>query len=297
MRPSFLNSRPAARFSLLRFGLVLGAGGLALGAAPATRPVAPITTVQLTSQLSAAIQNLKTLRCQANAQERINGKYHPDRSLMKLGFNPLRVYIKNGKGVEVLYVTGQNGGDAWVNPNAFPYVTLSLDPNGSLMRKGQHHTALQAGFGTIAELLEGSASRPDKSFNRSFRYAGDTTVMGRTSYILRSDYPQFRYVAYKVGKNETPATVAAHFGCGEYRVLERNKLDIGEKLAEGRTLQVPNAYGRRTLVVVDQRTFLPNSVAVYDDQGLFEKYDFFDVVANQPIPAAEFSKDYKGYHF
>jgi hypothetical protein len=294
-----LKFRPAAPSSLFRLSLVLAAGGIALAARPAAQPItaAPITTAQLTSQLSAAIQNLKTLRCTANAQERINGKYHPDRSLMKLAFSPLRVYIKNGKGIEVLYVTGQNDGDAWVNPNAFPYVTLSLDPNGSLMRKGQHHTALQAGFGTIAELLEGSAGRPDKSFNHSFRYAGDTTVMGRASYILRSDYPQFRYVAYKTGKNETPATVAARFGCGEYRVLERNKLDIGEKLAEGRTLQVPNSYGRRTLVVVDQKTFLPNSVAVYDDQGLFEKYDFFDVVANQPIPAAEFSKDYKGYHF
>lgn len=276
-----------------RFGFVLVAGGLALGATPA----APITTAQLISQLSAAIQNLKTLRCQANAQERVGSKYLPDHSVMKLTFNPLRVYIKNAKGVEVLYVTGQNGGDAWVNPNAFPYVTLSLDPNGSLMRKNQHHTALQAGFGTIAELLEGSASRPDKSFNHSFRYAGDTTVMGRASYILRSDYPQFRYVAYRAGKNETPATVAAHFGCGEYRVLERNKLDIGQKLTEGQTLQVPNAYGRRTLVVVDQKTFLPNAVAVYDDKGLFEKYDFFDVVPNQPIPLAEFSKDYKGYHF
>jgi hypothetical protein len=278
---------------------VLAAGGLTLAAGPAPHSTgaAPISTAQLISQLTAAIQSLKTLRCQANAQERIGGKYHADKSTMKLGFSPLRVYLKNGKGIEVLYVTGQNGGDAWVNPNAFPYVTLSLDPNGALMRKGQHHTALQAGFGTITDLLEGSAARPDKSFNRSFRYAGDTTVMGHASYILRSDYPQFRYVAYKVGKNETPATVAARFGCGEYRVLERNKLDIGQKLTEGQTLQVPNAYGRHTLIAVDQKTFLPNSVAVYDDQGLFEKYDFFDVIANQPIPAAEFSKDYKSYHF
>jgi len=296
----------AYRARLGYVGFVLAAGWLTahataysplLPGAPLRAVAAPITTAQLTSQLSAAIQNLKTLRCVANAQERIGNKYHPDRSVMKLSFNPQRIYIKNGKGVEVLYIAGQNGGDAWVNPNAFPYVTLSLNPEGSLMRKGQHHTALQAGFGTIAELLEGSAARADKSFTRSFRYAGDTTVQGRASYILRSDYPQFRYVAYKVGKNETPATVAARFGCGEYRVLERNKLDVGEKIDEGRTLQVPNSYGRRTLVAVDQKTFLPNAVAVYDDQGLFEKYDFFDVVANQPIPAAEFTKDYKGYHF
>jgi hypothetical protein len=290
----------AHRSPVLRVALVLAAGGIAFAARPAAphpTPAAPITTAQLTSQLMAAIQNLKTLRCGAVAQERIAGKYHPDKSQMKLAFNPLRVYLKNGKGVEVLYVTGQNNGDAWVNPNAFPYVTLSLDPNGSLMRKGQHHTALQAGFGTIAELLEGTASRPDKSFNRSFRYAGDTTVQGRLHYILRSDYPQFRYVAYKAGKNETPATVAARFGCGEFRILERNKLDIGEKLAEGQTVMAPNAYARRTFVLVDPKTFLPSVVAVYDDQGLFEKYDFVNVIANQPIPAAEFTKSYKDYHF
>ena len=267
---------------------------------PAAAPAplaAPITTAQLMSQLTAAIQGLKSLRCLAEARERIGTKYSQDHSLMKLTFSPLRVYLKNGKGVEVLYVAGQNGGDAWVNPNAFPYVTLSLDPEGSLMRKGQHHTALQAGFGTIADLLQGSASRADKSFNRSFRYAGDTTVQGRPHYILRSDYPQFRYVAYKAGPNETPATVAEHFGCGEYRILERNKLDVGEKFTEGQVLQVPNAYARRTIVLVDPKNFLPSSVAVYDDRGLYEKYDFSEIVANQAIPPAEFTKSYKGYHF
>lgn len=276
--------------------LFLGISFLGAGPAAPTPPLAPITTPQLISQLTAAIQNLKTLRCQADIRERIGGKYVQDHSQMKLSFSPLRVYIKNGKGIEVLYVAGQNGGDAWVNPNAFPYVTLSLDPNGSLMRKGQHHTALQAGFGTISDLLAGSADRADKSFNRSFRYAGDTTVQGRPSYVLRSDYPQFRYVAYRAGQNETPATVAARFGCGEYRILERNKVAINEKLAEGQVLQVPNAYARRTIVLVDLKTFLPNSVTVYDDQGLFEKYDFSDLVVNQPIPAAEFAKGYKGYH-
>ncbi|TVT39237.1 DUF1571 domain-containing protein [Hymenobacter setariae] len=295
-----MSFRIATRACAGRFSFLGVAAGLALQvtAHPAAAPALPsITTPQLMSQLTVAIQNLKTLRCAADASERIGTKYVKDHSVMKLAFNPLRVYLKNGKGVEVLYLTGQNNGDAWVNPNAFPYVTLSLAPEGSLMRKGQHHTVLQAGFGTITDLLEGSANRPDKSFNRSFRYAGDTTVQGRPHYILRSDYPQFRYVVYKASKNETPATVAARFGCGEYRILERNKLDVGEKLAEGQVVQVPNAYGRRTLVVVDPKTFLPTAVAVYDDRGLYEKYEFSNVVANQPIPPAEFTKTYQGYHF
>jgi hypothetical protein len=263
-------------------------------AAP-TLPVAPITTQQLITRLTTAIQALKSMRCDAEARERIGSKMMPDFTAMKISFNPYRVYLKNRKGVEVLYVTGQNDTEAWVYPAAFPYVTLSLNPKGSLMRKGQHHTVLQAGFGMIADLLNSPNGRVDDVFTRSFRYAGDTTAQGHPSYILRSDYPQFRYVAYRVGKNETIGSVADRFGCGEYRIVERNDLSTDSRLTEGQVLQVPNSYGRRVIVVVDAKTYLPASVTVYDDRGLYEKYSFMNVVANQPIPLAEFSKEYKGY--
>jgi hypothetical protein len=263
-----------------------------IGAWGTLAPLAgPITTPQLITRLTSAIQGLNSIRCSAEARERVSAKITPDYTAMKIAYNPYRVYLKNRKGVEVLYVTGQNDNNAWVYPAAFPYITLSLDPNGSLMRKGQHHTVLQAGFGMIADLLNG----PDGQFTRSFRYTGDSTAQGQLCYVLRSDYPQFRYVAYRVGKNESIASVAARFGCGEYRILERNNLSVDSKLAEGQVLQVPNAYGRRIIVVVNAKTYLPASVTVYDDRGLYEKYSFLDVVANQPIPSAEFSKEYKGY--
>ncbi|MDB5233926.1 MAG: hypothetical protein JWR44_919 [Hymenobacter sp.] len=260
---------------------------------PAVAP--PVTTEQLTARMSAAIEGLKTLRCTVKAQERIEGSIHQARSIMKITYKPLRIYIKNQKGVEVLWVAGQNGGDAWVYPASFPYVTLSLDPNGKLMRGNQHHTALQAGFGTISDLLRTTGLRQDNSFSRSFRYTGDTVLLGKTSYVLRSDYPQFRYVSYKAGKNETISTVAERFGCGEFRVIERNGLTIGEKIPEGKVLQVPNAYGRRTTVCIDPKTYLPTMVQVNDDKGLFEKFEFAEVIPNQPIPLEEFTTDYKGY--
>ena len=260
----------------------------------ATSPPA-ITTTQLISRLTASIQALSSIRCNAEARERVGNKTAPDFTAMKIAYRPYRVYLKNQKGVEVLYVAGQNNNDAMVYPAAFPYITLNLDPNGSLMRKGQHHTVLQAGFGMIADLLNGPDGKADNVFTRSFRYAGDSTAQGQPCYVLRSDYPQFRYVAYRVGKGETISSVADRFGCGEYRITERNNLSVDSKLSEGQVLQVPNAYGRRVLVVVNAKTYLPASVTVYDERGLYEKYNFLDVVANQPIPAAEFSKDYKGY--
>ena len=246
-------------------------------------------------RLSAAIANLKSLRAVVEARERIGNKYLPALTTVKLTTSPLRIYLRNQKGVEVLYVTGQNGGDAWVYPAAFPYVTLSLAPLGTLMRRDQHHTTLQVGFGTIAGMLQGSDKLQDKSFNNSFRYAGDSTAQRRPCYVLRSDYPQFRYVSYKVGRGETIAAVAARFGCGEYRIVERNNLSFDSKLTEGQTLQVPNAYGKRTFILVDPTSYLPVSITVYDDRGLYERYEFSNVVANQAIPLAEFSKDYPGY--
>ncbi|MBF9237999.1 DUF1571 domain-containing protein [Hymenobacter sp. BT683] len=276
------------------FRKIVPVGALALVAASGPKTPPP-TTEQLTTRMSAAIENLKTLRCTVKAQERIDGSINQARSIMKLTYNPVRIYIKNHKGVEVLWLAGQNNGDAWVYPATFPYVTLSLDPKGKLMRGSQHHTALQAGFGTISDLLRTTSLRQDNSYSRSFRYTGDTVLLGRTCHVLRSSYPQFRYVTYKAGKNETIGSVAERFGCGEYRVFDRNDLTIGEKIPEGKVLHVPNSYGRRTTVCVDPKTFLPTMVQVDDDKGLFEKFEFSDVVANQPISAAEFSKDYKGY--
>ncbi|MDO7851934.1 DUF1571 domain-containing protein [Hymenobacter convexus] len=281
------------RFTYLELA---GVAGTILGLTSAISPPPPaITTDQLTARMSAAIEGLKTLRCTVKAQERIGANINQARSIMKLTYKPLRIYIKNQKGVEVLYLQGQNGGDAWVYPASFPYVTLSLDPNGKLMRSNQHHTALQAGFGTISDLLRTTGLRQDNSYSKSFRYVGDTTLQGRISYVLRSDFPQFRYVSYKAGKNETIESVAERFGCGTYRIITRNDLTIGEKIPEGKVLQVPNAYGRRTVLCVDPKTYLPILVQVNDDKGLFEKFEFLDVVPNQNIPLEEFSKDYKDY--
>lgn len=267
------------------------------GAAPAAAPTAAdITTEQLVARLRRAIDELKTLRCTVHARERLGSSYTQANSTMKLGYAPQRIFLRNKKGVEVLWVTGQNDGDAWVYPNSFPYLTLSLDPNGTLMRRSQHHSVLDAGYGMIADILRGSAQRPDRSYERSFRYTSDTTVAGRPCYQLRSDFPKFRYVSYTAGKGETVAQVADRFGCGEYRIMERNGVAADAPIPTGKVLQVPNSYGTRTLICVDKQLFLPVLVRTEDDKGLFEEFKFLDLVANQPIPASEFTKDFKDYN-
>ena len=270
---------------------------------PTLAPLPPVfppdkpTTEQLLTRLSAAVADLKTLRCTVKAQERNGSSYQQARSALKIAYHPMRVYVRTQKGVEALWVEGQNDGDAWVYPNTFPYLTLSLDPNGSLMRRNQHHGLLDAGFGTIADIIRGSGQRQDRAFEQSFRYVGDSTVLGRPCYVLRSHFPQFRYVPYSPAQPEAVGQIAAKFGCGEYRIIERNGLSYGKPVPAGKALLVPNGYGRRTTICLDQKSSLPVAVQVIDDKGLFEKFEFTEVVANQPIPTEEFSKEYEGYHF
>ncbi|UOR06616.1 DUF1571 domain-containing protein [Hymenobacter aerilatus] len=258
-------------------------------------PTDKLTTEQLLSHLSTSIDNLKTLRCTVRAKERVEGKYVTAQSTLKLTSSPLRVYLRNQKGIEALWVTGQNGGDAWVYPNSFPYVTLNLDPNGTLMRRDQHHSLLDAGFGSISGIIRGSTQRQDRAFERSFRYTGDTIVAGRPCHVLRSSFPQFRYVSYTPTKAETLTQIANKFGGGEFRIVERNDLSYEKPVPAGKTIQVPNSYGRRTTVCIDQKLMLPLVVEVLDDKGLFERFEFSNIVANQPIPSEEFAKGYKGY--
>ncbi|MEJ7658994.1 MAG: hypothetical protein WKG07_04900 [Hymenobacter sp.] len=80
------------------------------------------------------------------------------------------------------------------------------------MRKEQHYTVLQVGYDTIGKLLT-LDSQSEAAFTRSFRYAGDSVLQGQPCHVLRADYPQFRYVAYRVGRGETITSIADRFSC------------------------------------------------------------------------------------
>ncbi len=94
---------------------------------------------ELIDKIFAAVDNVKTVRYNLQCNERIKGKMQHTESKVKLQISPRKLYLYI-KGIEVLWVQGQNNGNALVNPNSFPYINLNLDPYGSLMRADQHHT-------------------------------------------------------------------------------------------------------------------------------------------------------------
>ena len=81
-------------------------------------------------------------------------------------------------------------------------------------------------------------------------------------------------------------------------VLTNNpKITWYNDVKEGQIIKVPNAYAKSTLLLIDKETFLPISNTVFDDQGLYEKYEYVELQINCVILPEEFTKYFKGYNF
>lgn len=251
----------------------------------------------LIDKIFTAVENVKTLRYNLQCNERIKGKMQHTESKVKLQVSPRKLYLYI-KGIEVLWVQGQNNGNALVNPNSFPYINLNLDPYGSLMRADQHHTIHEMGYQYLYDILKDGYKKAGDNLNKYFTVMPDEKHNGRDCYKLAIAFPDFAWVPYTVKKGENLTTIARKLRVSEYMVLENNpKLGGYNDVKEGQVIKVPNAYAKMTLLLVDKEYLLPVNNKVFDEKGLFETYEYFDLKVNPPIAPEEFTKDFNGYNF
>lgn len=261
------------------------------------QPKVQIGSVELLNAILKSISNAKTLRYDLQRNERINGKMAFTESKVKLQVSPRKLYIAiNGQ--EVLWVQGSNNGNALVNPGTFPYINVNLDPMGSMMRKGQHHTIHELGMEYLAEILKNGMKHFGDQLNKHFVVLGEEKYMGRNCYKLSAAFPDFSWEAYTVKKGETIITIASKLHVSEYMILEKNpQASWYTDVVEGQVIQVPNAYAKLFLLMIDKEYMLPISEKIFDDKGLFESYEFFNLQVNSAISPEEFTENYKDYHF
>jgi len=251
----------------------------------------------LIDKIFASIDNVKTVRYSLQCNERIKGRMQHTESHVKLQISPRKIYLYI-KGIEVLWIQGWNKGDALVNPGSFPYIDLSLDPYGSLMRKDQHHTIHEMGFHYLADILKDGMKKAGDKLDKYFSVFGEEVYEGRPCYKLSITYPDFAWGPYTIKKGENLTTIARRLRISEYMVLENNpKLSSFTDVKEGQVIQVPNAYAKLTLLLIDKEYLLPVNNKVFDDKGLFETYEYHDLKVNIPIAPEEFTSKYKDYHF
>jgi hypothetical protein len=243
-----------------------------------------------------SIKSIKTLRLQINAIEREAKNFNVVSSEIKLQVNPRKLYfINRKKKLEILYVQGQNNNKALVKSGVVP--NIHLDPTGNIMRKNQHYTIHEIGFEALARAVNLTLSK-DKDGSKNFVYKGKVKKLSYNCYMLQYDNAAFGFTDYTVGVNETATSIAYKLRLNDYLVRYKNDLlnDFGY-IKSGTKLKVPTLYCKRAVIYVDEKSMLPVSASLYDDEGLFESYEFPSMEINPVIKEEEFTKSYPGYGF
>lgn len=258
-----------------------------------------LSPVQILHQMLDSIQNIQSLKAKLVSLERIQNKYLKATSYFKVSYYPSKklYFINPEKKLEILYIEGQNNNKALVKHPSLPF-SIFLDPTGSIMKKNQHYTIHELGFQHIANIIQVILSKEKDKYLNHLRYLGINEKNKQLCYTLLYESSNFDYIPYTIQASETVVSIARKFNINEYIIRDKNNLyyEFGY-LKKGSTIFLPKMYCKRAFLYIDKNTFLPVSINLYDDKGLLESYDYFNVQKNCYFDEAEFSKYHKEYNF
>ncbi len=253
------------------------------------------------NKMLTASENVKTAKYSLKKEEKIGTVLIESEMRAKLQSIPYKVYVYNIKptnGSEVLFLADENNGNAIVNPNSFPFINLNLNPNNWLLRKEQHHTLNDLGFIYISNIIKNQIRKDGELFYSYLTYDGEVEWNGKKMYKLTLDNKNFAYYNYTVQKGETITSIAKKLNVSDYMILSSNpKAHFYDDIKPGMQLKVPNSYARKIILYIDKVYFLPLVQFIYDDKGLYEKYELNNFILNPALRAEEFTPAYKEYHF
>lgn len=227
---------------------------------------------------------------------------HVEDIFTKVNVQPFKAYLKiesgSNKGTEILYVEGENNNKAIVNAGKF-LPNLHFSPLNSMLTKGEHHCLLTSGFSIVGKIIDRVVKRVDAEgkFDAIFKYTGDVTWSGKSCYTIVIEEPAWTYTTYTAGKGETLYTIAIKLHVPEYSIMEYNGVKNFDEDLGGRTLKVPTSYARKTVLYIDKQNNMPVVQEMSDDKGVFERYEFNNLVVNPAYKDNEFTKDFEVYGF
>lgn len=247
-------------------------------------------------------RKIETLYFEMKKTERVNkSTYLTEYFHTKLSYDPFLLYskkIETDKNPELLYRQGENGNKALINPDGFPWFNISLDPKGIFMRKNQHHTLFETGYKYALSILEHLFRKYGEEVIQMTTMKKSEIINDRECYIIELNNPHFKYMNYKVQKNEDVLKIAKKFMLSEYMIVEINKdIEDYEDVFAGQLISIPFDYSSKLVIAIDKERLIPISLKVYDDKGLYEQLEYSNVKVNPDFKAEEFTEDFKDYDF
>lgn len=259
-----------------------------------------LSVTEKVKEVFRSTQEIRTLSYELTRHERIAGRMHSNSSQIKMQKKPIKIYYREltpNDGLEVLFPHPEDHNKALVNPNGFPYMNLKLDPRGEIMMKNQHYTILDAGYDGVIAVLEHLFYKYKGQINDMMKYQGMTLFDGHTCDMILMENNSFRYISYPVTSGETVRSIAKKYRLSEYMIREKNSNLYLNDLKEGDVLKLPTDYASKMKLYIDVERRIPLKVEIYDEKGLFEKYEFKNVVINPGFSDQEFLDTYQEYSF
>ncbi len=264
-------------------------------------PVDPSSVMDKVQGIFDSNRNIKSLEYEFIRTERIDGEQVENMAMVKFQKKPYQIYIREvypNEGLEVLYPHPDDETMALVNPNGFPWMNVKLDPRGDIMTKGQHHTIFEGGFDYLISVVEYIFYKYKSNIEEYVSYEGITLFDGRTCDVIVMENPNFKYINYTVSKGETIASIAKKYHLSEYMISSLNDhLGFMTELTVGDVLRVPTDYASKMKFLVDRERQIPLRLEIYDEKGIFEKYEFKNVVINPTFVHDEFLMTFSDYSF
>jgi hypothetical protein len=248
-----------------------------------------------------SIDGLVTVSGRVKRTERVNGAMESGDLRFKVNQKPLKIYIYNvnpNEGTELLWVDGWNEGKVYIHPNQFPWVNVSMDTYGGTMLKDQHHHLSSTGFVTMRRILRAVVARPAEEVRQRVTYAGQEKWYGKMLDVLKIKNDDYHIEKYTVQAGEDLLKIDVKLAVPSYKLLELNpEIDDYYDVQPGQVIKVPSHYGKEIVLMIDPTTKLPIVQLIFDDKGLFEKYEYSDVKVNPKFSTQEFSEDNEAYGF
>jgi outer membrane lipoprotein-sorting protein len=257
--------------------------------------------LSITKQMFSTVKSIKTLQYSFDSKERVGKKTIHEVSDFKMIMQPFKVYLYQQapkKGIEVLFISGANNNKAKINPNAFPWVTLNLDPEGSLMLDNHHHSLFDGGFAYTTSLIEYLINKYEAQSSKLIVNNGVVKVAGSECYYFTFSNTNYKLVNYTTVEGETPLTIAKKLHLNYFTILDNNSHISGlGKIDAGTKLNVPNDYASKMELYIHKEKLYPVYLKIYDHKGLYEEYTFMNVIINPVFNGNVFSADNPNYNF
>ena len=163
---------------------------------------------------------------------------------------------------------------------------------------GGHHSLREAGFTLFSNMFKlYKVNYGEELYNR-ITYHGMFKWNDRVCYKISIDYPDYSTKKYTPKKGETLYSISRDQLLNIGKLREYNvKYDDDDILDESDEIIIQNVYAKKAVIFIDNENYFPIYQLIYDEEGLYEKYQYVDLNLDISFKNEEFTRDYSEYNF